>query len=108
MRSRPITVRPEQAKLLSSVRLPDGTLYCLATGPNRVLHLFTADLQIMDQVCFNSRILGGALYADGSDLRLVVALDNEVSAWFIDVPDRVAPIESPSTSTSDAVAPAGL
>jgi hypothetical protein len=107
LRSRPITVRPEQARLLSCVRLPDGMLYCLATGPNRVLHLFTADLQIMDQVCFNSRILGGALYADGTDLRLVVALDNEVSAWFIDVPDRVAPLQNPTTPTSDAVAPAG-
>lgn len=86
IRSRPITVRPEQTKLLSTVRLPDGTLYGLALGTNRILHLFTADLQIMDQVCFNAKILGASLYSSGSDLKLVVALDREISAWSIDVP----------------------
>jgi hypothetical protein len=88
LRSRPITAIGEQSRLLSSVRLADGTLYGLALGPNRVLHLFTSDLQIMDQVSFDSRVYGAALFADGQDLKLVVALEKEVSAWSIDVPDR--------------------
>ncbi|MFO0012699.1 MAG: hypothetical protein ACK553_08160 [Planctomycetota bacterium] len=88
IRSRPITAQAEQARLLSTARLADGTLYALASGPNRVLHLFTADLQIMDQVSFDSRIFGAALVADGQDLKLVVALEKEISAWSIDVPDR--------------------
>lgn len=98
--SRPLTVLPEQARLLSSVRVADGTLYCLALGPNRVLHLFTADLQIMDQVSFDARIFGAALFADGQDLKLVVALEKEVSAWTIDVPERRA-------SEGESVAPSG-
>lgn len=88
IRNRPITVLPDQARILSSARLADGTLYGLALGPNRVLHLFTADLQIMDQVSFGSRIFGAAIFADGNDLRMVVALEKEISAWSIDVPDR--------------------
>jgi hypothetical protein len=42
----------------------------------------------MDQVSFDSRVYGAALFADGQDLKLVVALEKEVSAWSIDVPDR--------------------
>ena len=98
LRSRPITALGEQARLLSSVRLPDGTLYGLALGPNRVLHLFTSDLQIMDQVSFDSRIYGAALFADGRDLKMVVALEKEVSAWSIDVPDR-------PSATSESLTP---
>lgn len=95
LRSRPVTALGEQSRLLSTVRLADGTLYGLAIGPNRVLHLFTADLQIVDQVSFDSRIFGGALFADGMDLKLVVALEKEVSAWSIDVPDRPKATEEP-------------
>jgi hypothetical protein len=88
IRSRPVTAIGEQSRLLSTVRLTDGTLYGLALGPNRVLHLFTSDLQIMDHVSFDARIYGAALFADAQDLKLVVALEKEVSAWSIDVPDR--------------------
>jgi hypothetical protein len=95
-RSIPITAIGEQARLLSTVRLADGTLYCLASGPSRVLHLFTADLMIVDQVSFDSRIFGAALFTDGKDLKLVVALEKEVSAWTIDVPDRL-PVPSGQT-----------
>jgi hypothetical protein len=93
--SRPVTAQPEQARLLSSVRTIDGTLYGLALGPNRVLHLFTADLRIMDQVSFDERVFGAALFADGRDLRMVVALEKEISTWMIDVPDPPAPSSEP-------------
>jgi hypothetical protein len=51
---------------------------------------------IVDQVSFDSRIFGAALFTDGKDLKLVVALEKEVSAWTIDVPDRL-PVPSGQT-----------
>jgi hypothetical protein len=84
---RPLTVRPEQAKVLGTVRLADGMLVGVATGTNRVLHLFTGDLRVVDQVSFRGRILAAALVPKGSDLQLIVAMENEVSCWHIDVPD---------------------
>ncbi len=87
---RPLTVRPEQAKVLGTVRLADGMLFGVATGPNRVLHLFTGDLRVVDQVSFRGRVLAAALVPKGGDLQLIVAMENEVSCWHIDIPDPVA------------------
>ncbi len=105
LHSRPITVLPEQSRLLSAARLPDGTLYGLAYGPNRILHLFTADLRMMDQVSFNARILSASLFVSGSDLKLVVALEDEVSAWSLDVPDRKESVLSSATVDGENRAP---
>jgi len=107
---RPLTVRPEQARLLGATRLADGNLYGIATGPNRILHLFTGDLRIVDQVSFDSRILAATIVPFQQDLRLIVALENEVSCWTIDVPDArsttppAAINETPSPSDSKAAA----
>ncbi|MFN7731030.1 MAG: hypothetical protein ACK5OB_03955 [Pirellula sp.] len=84
---RPLTVRPEQTRLLATSRLSDGTLLGLASGPNRILHLFTGDLRIMDQASFGQRIVSATIFPVGGDLKLLVALENEVSCWSIDVPD---------------------
>ena len=93
--SRPITVRAEQAKLLGAARLSDGQLMGMATGPNRVLHLFTADLRRMDKVSFNAKILGATLIPWDGDLKLIVALESEVSCWSIDVPDAIPAVTRP-------------
>lgn len=91
IQQRPLCVRPEQAKILGTVRLADGQLIGIATGPNRILHLFTGDLRLVDQVSFRARILGAALLPKGNDLQLIVALENEISCWDIDVPDAIVP-----------------
>lgn len=86
---RALTVRPEQAKLLGTTRLSDGTLMGLATGPSRILQLFSADLRFMDQASFEARVLGATIIPFKGDLKLVVALEREVSCWSIDVPDAL-------------------
>jgi len=91
---RALTVRPEQSKLLGTTRLSDGTLMGLATGPNRILQLFSADFRLMDQASFDARILGATIVSSKGDLKLVVALEREVSCWSIDVPDAL-PFNSP-------------
>lgn len=91
IQQRPLCVRPEQAKLLGTVRLADGQLIGIATGTNRILHLFTGDLTMLDQVSFRGRILGAALLPKGNDLQLIIALENEISCWDIDVPDTIGP-----------------
>jgi len=111
---RPLTVRPEQSRLLGVARLADGNLYGIATGPNRILHLFTGDLRIVDQVSFDSRILGATIVPFQKDLRLIVALEKEVSCWTIDVPDARSPSppvsnkEAPSPSDSKPAAASGI
>lgn len=95
---RPLTVRPEQSRLLGATRLADGNLYGIATGPNRILHLFTGDLRIVDQVSFDSRILAASIVPFQQDLRLIVALENEVSCWTIDVPDARGTTASPASN----------
>lgn len=87
---RALCVRTEQAKLLGTTRLTDGTLMGVATGTNKILHLFSADLRLMDQACFRERIFGASIVASKGDLKLFVALEREVSCWSIDVPDAVA------------------
>ena len=98
LNNRPLTVRPEQARILGSTRMADGSLYGVAFGPNRVLHLFSADLRIMDQVSFDARIMAAALFPSNGDLKLVIALENEVSCWTIDVPD-LAPTSELTSGT---------
>jgi hypothetical protein len=95
-----ITVRPEQARVLSMARLDNGTLYLLASGPNRVLHLMTADMRTTDQASFEQRILGASLFAVGDDLKLVLATEDRVACWSIRVP-KPPPAESvPAKSPS--------
>jgi hypothetical protein len=91
IQQRPLCVRPEQAKLLGTVRLADGQLFGIATGTNRILHLFTGELRMVDQVSFRGRILGAALLPKGNDLQLIIAMENEISCWDIDVPDIIDP-----------------
>jgi len=100
---RPLTVRPEQARLLGATRLADGNLYGVAAGPNRILHLFTGDLRIVDQVSFDSRILAASIVPFQQDLRLIVALENEVSCWTIDVPDTRT--TTPPTTINETPSP---
>jgi hypothetical protein len=99
---RPLNARPDQTRLLGTTRLPDGTLYGVALGPSRVLHLFTADLRICDQVSWNGRILGAAIFPYQGDLKLVVALEDEISCWSIDVPDRSPAETAPAPSGAGA------
>lgn len=86
----PLSVRPEQCRLLSSATLSDGTLYWLAVGPSRVIHLLTSDGRIADKASFGSRVIGAAIYPDGENLKLVVALESEVSCWSLKVPKLAA------------------
>lgn len=95
----PLSVRPEQCRLLSAASLSDGTLYWLAVGPSRVLHLLTSDGRIADKSSFGGRVIGASLYPDGENLKMVVALENEVSCWSLKIPklptepEAVAPAE---------------
>jgi hypothetical protein len=84
---RPLCVRPEQSRLMGTARIADGTLMGLATGPGRILHLFSGDLRMMDQASFSSRIFGATIIGWQGDLKLIVALEKEVSCWSIDIPD---------------------
>jgi hypothetical protein len=59
----------------------------VATGPSRVLHLFSGDLRLIDQASLNARILGASLVTWQDDLKLLVALEREISCWSIDVPN---------------------
>jgi hypothetical protein len=68
----------------------------VATGPSRVLHLFSGDLRLIDQASLNARILGASLVTWQDDVKLLVALEREISCWSIDVPN--AP-ESKTNST---------
>lgn len=87
--SRAITVRGEQARLWGAAQLKDGTLLGLATGPSRILHLFSADLSLQDQASFGARVFGAGLMGWQGDLKIIVALEKEVSCWSIDIPDMM-------------------
>jgi hypothetical protein len=69
----------------------------LASGPNRILHLFSVDYRLFDQASLGSRIFGATLIGWQGDLKMVVALEKEVSCWSIDIPD------APSGEISDGV-----
>ena len=97
----PLSVRPEQCRVLSSTNAINGTLYWLATAPNRVLHLQTADGFDVDQMCLGKRIAGAGIYPDGKKLRVVIAVDTEVNCWTIELP------EPPLTPGLENVLPPG-
>ena len=88
---RALCARPEQTRLLGATRLKDGTLMGVATGPSRVLHLFSGDLRLVDQASLNARILGASLVTWQDDVKLLVALEREISCWSIDVPNAPEP-----------------
>jgi hypothetical protein len=96
---RALCARLEQARLLGATRLKDGTLMGVATGPSRVLHLFSGDLRLIDQASLNARILGASLVTWQDDLKLLVALEREISCWSIDVPN------APEPKTNDQQSP---
>lgn len=68
----PLSVRPEQCRILSSATLKDGSFYWLSTGPNRVLHLQAADGMSGDQMSLGTRIFAAGLFPDGENLRTVL------------------------------------
>ena len=103
---RSLSVRPEQCRFLSTTTLPNGAMYWLASAPNRVLHLNTADNFIADQMSFGKRVFGAGLYPDGDNMRMVVAFGNEVNCWFIGVPKPVTQAGSPANIEPESVTPA--
>jgi hypothetical protein len=53
------------------------------------LHLFSADYRLFDQASFGTKVFGAALIGWQEDLKIVVALEKEVSCWSIDVPNML-------------------
>ncbi len=82
----PLSVRPEQCKILSTATLLDGSLYWLSTAPNRVLHLQNADGIVADQMSLGKRIVGAGIFPDGSNMRIILVVDHEVNCWSIAIP----------------------
>lgn len=78
-----LATRPEQCRLLSSVTSKTGAFYFLLTAPNRVLHLQTIGGQAPDQMSFGRRIFGGSINALDEGVRIVVAMEGEVSSWAV-------------------------
>ncbi len=99
----PLSVRPEQCRVLSSTKAYDGTLYWLSTAPNRVLHLQTADGFGVDQMSLGKRIIGAGIYPDGKNLRLVFAVDTEVNCWTIAVPEPPSGAEAEQAPAPESV-----
>jgi hypothetical protein len=79
-----LSVRPEQCRLLSATSLNKNQFYWLATAPNRVLHLQTQDGGLPDQMSFGERVFSATIVPDGTKLKLVVALEKEVSCWTVE------------------------
>lgn len=61
----------------------------LASGPSKIMHLFSADYRLFDQASFGTKVFGAALIGWQEDLKIVVALEKEVSCWSIDVPNML-------------------
>jgi hypothetical protein len=78
-----LATRPEQCRLLSSNTSKMGAFYFLLTAPNRVLHLQTIGGQAPDQMSFGRRIFGGSINALDEGVRIVVAMEGEVSSWTV-------------------------
>ena len=76
-----LSVRPEQCRLLSAATVDKNQFYWLAAAPNRVLHLQTRDGGLPDQMSFGERVFGATILPYGSKLKLIVALEKEVSCW---------------------------
>jgi hypothetical protein len=77
----PLSVRPEQCRLLSAATVDKNQFYWLAAAPNRVLHLQTRDGGPPDQMSFGERVFGATIVPHGLKLKLIVALEREVSCW---------------------------
>jgi hypothetical protein len=82
----PLSVRPEQCRILSSATLKDGSFYWLSTGPNRILHLQAADGLSGDQMSLGTRIFAAGLFPDGENLQTVLAVEREVNCWSVSIP----------------------
>jgi hypothetical protein len=91
----PLSVRPEQCRILSSATLKDGSFYWLSTGPNRVLHLQAADGMSGDQMSLGTRIFAAGIFPDGENVRTVLSVEREVNCWSVLIPR--APSPAPST-----------
>jgi len=91
----PLSVRPEQCKILSTATIQDGSLFWLSTAPNRILHLQTAGGYVADQMSLGKKIVGAGLFPDGNNLRMVLAVDSEVNCWSIEVPRPPVPLQPP-------------
>ena len=78
-----LATRPEQCRLLSSSTSKTGAFYFLLTAPNRVLHLQTIGGQAPDQMSFGRRIFGASINALDEGVRIVVAMEGEVSSWTV-------------------------
>ena len=78
-----LATRPDQCRLLSSITSKTGAFYFLITAPNRVLHLQTIGGKAPDQMSFGRRIFGGSVNALDDGLRIVVAIEGEVSSWTV-------------------------
>ena len=105
----PLSVRPEQCRILSSTTLGDGSFYWLSTGPNRVLHLQAADGMSGDQMSLGTRIFGAGLFPDGENLQTVLAVEREVNCWSVSIPRLPAIVPAseakPESSPKEAVSP---
>ncbi len=90
----PLSVRPEQCRILSAATLVDGSFYWLSTAPNRVLHLQTGDGLVADQMSLGKRIVSAGIFPDDGNLRVVLVIDKEVNCWSIEIPK---PAPAPET-----------
>ncbi|MEQ1830550.1 MAG: hypothetical protein ABL921_31630, partial [Pirellula sp.] len=82
----PLSVRPDQCRIVASSSLADGIFYWISTAPRRVLHLQTKNGALPDQMSLGRPILGVALLPEDKNLRMTLAVDNEVSCWRIVIP----------------------
>lgn len=78
-----LATRPEQCRLLASTTSESNAFYFLMTAPNRVLHLQTIGGRFPDQMSFGRRIFGASIHSVGEILRIVVAMEGEVSSWIV-------------------------
>lgn len=103
----PLSVRPEQCRILSATTLADGALFWLSTAPNRVLHLNTADNSAADQMALGTKIFGAGLYSDGVNLRMVLAVGTEVNCWTIERQRAAAEVlpTAPTNTKKDTNSP---
>ncbi len=100
----PLSVRPEQCRILSAATLVDGSFYWLSTAPNRVLHLQTGDGLVADQMSLGKRIVTAGIFPDDSNLRVVLVIDKEVNCWSIETPKPApAPEMVPAVGDREAV-----
>ena len=100
----PLSVRPEQCRILSSATLQDGSFYWLSTGPNRVLHLQAADGMSGDQMSLGTRIFAAGVFPDGGNLQTVLAVEREVNCWSVMIPKNTVPAPEPRSEASEGEA----